>query len=275
MTLNIQAPSFGPPINIRNDTKVAYLIGDNDTDGSIRLEYTIGEREPHIEKRENGVWNDTGLRLASSSLALGLDMTVSAVAGFIETNNPSATAGHIRGLIPHILFDDDGTKQTHTPILKEEEISVVYGTAVSEIINTVIGISLGNISSRVIEHSFHQVGSISSTLPVNVKFFIGTDNTGFLFNSKVLPANSMAANTQLDIDYDNDLGIEGGSSIFMEFSSAANISLKTDISGNPLVTHEMHELAELNIYTENQMLDPNLGTMFDQNLDPIYMRQFS
>jgi len=262
-------------VNVKNPENIVYIKGDETTDGSIRFEFTTGDPTSHLELRANGVWNDTGLRIASSSLSLGRDLTLSAVAGFIETNNPSATAGHIRGLVPHILFDDEGTLQPHTPILRAEDIRVIYGPAVSEIISTVIGIDLGQVPSRIIEHSFHEVGTVGSTLPVTVKLFIGTDNTRFLFNSRNLAANSMVANTQLDIDYDLDLGFEGGSNIFMEFTSAANISLKTDSSGNPLTTHEMHELAELAMITENIMVDPELGHMFDNNLDPIYLRQFS
>ena len=332
-----------------DNTKV--IPADNDPNGSIRIIFTPGETEAHIEAKANGVYNDTGFRFSSGSVNIGRDMIVSAVAGHLETRNPSAAVGHVNGLIPHIEFSDAGTIAAETPIVKAEEDFVVYSGAVSEIIGTTIGINLAEIPSRIIEFSIHDVGSVPSSAPVTVKFFTGTDNTGFLFNERKLAANALVAssitattiafvdsnpdtitdtgngfisggfvnggtirvsgstsndgfytidtvtagtitlvsvnslttesagasvtiNSTLSINYDNDLGFEGGVSVFMELTSSANFSLKTDSGGNPLTTHEAHELGEVGILTENLMIDEDFNFMFDLSLNPVYAIQF-
>ena len=212
MTLHTLNPTGGPDVTRRNKRGLIYLTTDPAVDnaletapeGSIRIAFASGDPTAHIEKFESGVWNDTGFRFASSSVGIGRDMTVSAVAGHLETNNPSAAIGHVRGLIPHIEFSDAGTIAAETPVVKAEEVFVVYSGAVSQIVGTTIGINLGTVPSRIIEFSIHEVGTVQSTAPVTVSFFTGTDNTGFLFNEKRLPSNSMVANTQLKIPYDLD-----------------------------------------------------------------------
>jgi len=282
MTLTVIHPGGGPDVTRRNKRGHLYITTDptvNNSletapEGSIRISFDAGDPSAHVEKFLNGVWNDTGFRFASSSVNIGRDMIISAVAGHLETTNPSAAVGHTRGLIPHVEFDDDGTKFVETPFVKAEEIFVVYSGAVSEIVGSTIGIQLGTVPSRIIEFSIHEVGTVGSSSPVTVSFFTGTDNTGFLFNKRILPANALVANTQLRINYDLDLGFEGGVALFMEFTSSTNFSLKTDSGGNPLTSHEAHELKEGGILTENLMLDQDLNLMFDLSLNPVYAIQY-
>ncbi len=127
---------------------------------------------------------------------------------------------------------------------------------------------------RVLEESIHEVGTVGSTQPTTVTFHLGTDNTGFVIDRKRLAANAMVANTTLEIRYDNDLGFLAGQQIFMQFSSAANISLKTDSGGNALTKHEAHQLSTVGLISENLMIDENLNLMFDLSLNPMYAIQF-
>ena len=254
---------------------VLYIVGDEDTDGSIRLAFTVGEERCNMEARTSGVWNDGGLRISSRSLAVGRDMILSAVAGHLETTNPSAVVGHTKGLIPHIEFDDSGTSQLETPIVGVEQIFTVFGTAVSETTASTIGINIGTTPGRIIENSIHEVGATVPTTEVTVSFFTGTDNTGFLFNRKILPVSAFTANSTLTIPYDNDLGFEANVAVFMEFKGETAFSFKTDVSGNPLLKHEAHELNELGTYTENVIFDVNLDHVLDNSLDPVYARQFA
>ena len=257
-----------------NPRHILYIQGDDFTDGSIRFMFDATDDVANIELRTNGVWNDTGLRFSSSSVKIGRDLVVSAAAGFIETGNPSGIIGHIRSLIPHIQFEDAGTLQPQTPILDAEKEFDVFTGAVSEIINTVIGINLGVSPGRVLEESIHEVGSVGSTATVDVTFHLGTDNTGFVIDKRRLSADSMVADTTLVIEYDNDLGFQPGQAIFMQFLSTENISLKTDAFGNPLTIHEAHELSTEGIVTENLMIDVDFNLMFDESLNPMYAIQF-
>ena len=251
-----------------------YIKGSEFVDGSIRLIFTEGDNDAHIESRANGVWNDTGFRYASSSVSIGRDLVVSGSAGFIETNNPSGIIGHTRSIIRHIEFDDSGTKQPQTPILDIEKVFDVFTGATSEIIGTTIGINLGVSHGRFLEESIHEVGTVGSSAPIVVSVYLGTDNTGFVKDRRTLPASALVANTTLTIRYDNDLGFRAGEVNFMEFTSTANFSLKTDSGGNPLTKHEAHELSVLGLITENLMLDKDNNLMFDLSRNPMYAIQF-
>ena len=253
---------------------VLYIVGDNDTDGSRRFAYFSEDDVVHIELRADGVWNDTGIRIASSSLDVGRDMTLSAIAGFLETNNPSATTGHVKSLIPHIEFTELGTGLLQMPILDANALFPVFETAVGETISTTIGINIGTTPGRAIDESIHVTGTVAATSKVTVSFYVGTDDTGFLFNRKVLPASFFPASSTIEIPYDADLGFEADSPVFMQFTSANNLSLQTDASGNPLTTHRGHELGEIGVVSENVIYDASLGHILNESLDPVYGAQF-
>lgn len=271
MTLGL---AYGGNVGIYNPGSDLYIKGDDTTDGSLRFQFTERDEFAHIEKRANGVWNDTGIRISSSTLNIGRDMQLSAISGFLETKNPSATVGHQRSFLPHIEFDDQKTLEVHAPTISPPENHVVYSTAVSEIIGTTIGIQLGLSPARIVDGSIHEIGSIGASAPVTVSFYNGTDNTGILFNRRVLPASDLIANTTLTINYGEDLGFDFNVAKFMEFQSAANFSLKTDAGGNPLTMHTGHEIREIGLISDLYMLDEDQNFMFDENLNPMYGEQF-
>jgi hypothetical protein len=286
MTLHFQNPTGGPDVTRNNNRSILYvttdptadfegdLAGEAAVDGSIRITFHPDDINAHIEAKTNGVWNDTGFRFNASSVQIGRDMTLSAVAGFLETSNPSSVIGHEDSLIPHAEFNINGTGQPGTPILKPFQSFLVYTDAVSQLVSTTIGIDLGVIPARIVSESIHEIGSVSATSDIQVSFYTGTDNTGFLFNRRNLAASDMAADTTLSINYDHDLGFEGGVAVFMEFTSSANISLKTDAGGNPLTTHTGHELGVLDLVTENRVFDQAVTEVLTTDLNPVYANQF-
>lgn len=264
----------GVDVTVINPVKFVYINGSETQDGSIRFTLEDGETITNIEARASGVWNDTSIRVGSASVRIGRDMTLSAVAGHLETFNPSLVQGHARGLIPQIQFDDAGTQQLLTPIVKAEEIFVVYSGAVSETIATTIGINFSTTPARLVENSIHRTGTVAATQPITVSFYVGTDNTGTLFNRFRIPASLMPASSVFQINYDNTLGFESGTSIFQEFVSTTNISLATDSGGNPLTSHEGHTLSQISVLSENLMYDETVDHMLDENLNPMFAIQF-
>lgn len=269
----IQRPP-GADTSVVNPNDVLYIKGNAVTDGSIRLIFASGATESNIEERSSGVWNDTGFRFSGDSISLGRDMVVSAVLAFLSTRNPSSALGYGQAVIPQTPFSNTGTLQLQSPVIKAEEQFAVYSGVVSEKIDTVIGIQFLLTPARIINKSIHEVGSVSSTEPVEIKFFTGTDNTGTLFSKKVLPANSMPSNSTLEIQYGGELGIGSNQNVFMEFSSSANISLKTDAGGNPLTIHDGQEISTVGIVTENLVYNNDLDHVFDNNINPVYANQF-
>ena len=252
-----------PDITAANPTDVIYIKGDEFTDGSIRFLYSDPDEFAHIESRNNGVWNDTGLRFSPNSIEVGRDMFLSSAAGFLGTFNPSAAHGHGRSLIPHIQFDNDGgTEKAHLPFLDKPRDFVIYENPVGEIVGTTIGQVFNVAPSRIMKTSTHQVGSVGASAQVTHSFYTGTDNTGLLFSRFNIPAGDLVATSPLVIDYKSAFGFDSAANIFMELTSASNFSLQTDVGGNLVTTHFAYEIKEIDSLADELVLSNDLGICF-------------
>ena len=277
--------AYGASVQFNNPTSNAFItsnplafdIPDSAPDGSIRFQFTTGDPTAHLEAKASGVWNDTGLRLASSSLLLGHDLRVSAVGGFVESLNISEILEHLRALLPHIQFDTLGTtnQQAHMPILDIREDLIIFpGPSTGEILGKVIGQVFSAIPTRVLHSATHEVGSISSTSQVQVSYYKGTDNTGPLLNRFNIPANAMVADQPLTIVYDSDFGFENATNIFFEFVSAKDIALKTNVSGDVITTQNGHILAEEDILLDMMAINREAGLTLDREGNFVVGRYF-
>jgi len=283
-SVQVTYPGGGPDVTRRNKRSIIYIItgdppaipADNDPNGSVRLVVSPGDTNPHFEfKNQFGAYNDTGLRVSTDSLQIGLDLTVSAAASFIETFNPSVADEHERALVPHITFDLGGTSTSpHTPVLKPISQSIIFGDAVSQITSTTIGINFTTTHARVIQTLFHEVGTLGASAEVKHSIFVGTDNTGILVNERNLGSSQVVANTTLDLQFNFDMGLRNSQDYFIELTSPNAFSLKTDSAGNPLLRFDEEELGTLNMVTENLVWDNDLGHVLDSSLNPVYLNQF-
>ena len=75
-----------------NPSGTTYVKGDANTDGSIRIIEENGI--PVIEKRENGVWNDSDLRISGDSLYIGRDLRISAAGHILMVRSVSDDSKH-------------------------------------------------------------------------------------------------------------------------------------------------------------------------------------
>lgn len=107
----------------RNDAEdpdgnsVLYVRGDEDTDGSIRVTPDTGtDEQMEVQLRKNGLWNDTGLQIAASTIHMGRELLVSAAGEYLYTRDQSLS---LQTLHPHREFANAaGTKDfTHIPTL--------------------------------------------------------------------------------------------------------------------------------------------------------------
>lgn len=256
------------------DTSIIYIKGNATTNGSVRL---LVDDICQIELRTGGVWNTTKFRTGGGSLEIARDMSLSALAGFLETINPSQATGHRRSLVPHIEMDDlTGTtaNQLHVPIANIVQTFVVFSTAVSEKSGTTIGQILGVTPGRSLKTSIHEVGTVGASADVTVNIYTGTDNTGTKVSTLNFPPSDLVANTTFTIDYEEVFGFDAGVSYFQEFVSTASFTLKTDSGGNVLTTQVGHEMDELTAVTDNLTLSNNLDLTFSNNLELTYGNQF-
>ena len=266
-----------------NDDGDLFVNGDEFTNGSQVLRSTLDDPVPHLAKRTSGVFNLGEMRIAGGSLLIDYDMEMGSLAGFIQTINPSATAGHDRSLVPHIEFDDDvGTinSQLHVPTANKTETFDVFTTPVSEVVATLssgffrIGQLLGVLPGRALGVSAHLVGTTAPTTQVVVSIFVGTDNAGTRVSRRVLPFSDFVVGLALNISYNEHFGFDANKTYFMEFKSTTVFAMQTDVGDNIITSHVGHEQRELIGVTENLILDLNLDVMFDIDLNPMYSGQF-
>lgn len=281
--VTVSYPGGGVDVTRRNKRAIIYLLSvdpapaigdDTDPDGSIRWLKTPGDTFSHLETKLDGVYNDTGLRINAGTLEIGRDLFLGAAASFIRTTNPSVIDGHSETLLPHIPFDDDGTAFPHTPISNKLATDVIFSGAVGEASGTTIDQVFVSTIARMIKTIFHEVGGVGASAPVQYSIYVGTDNTGFLVLRETLAIDQLLANTTLEIDFNFELGLRQNTTYFIELISDNSFTLKTDSGGNILMTIEEEELRDLDLVTENLMLDEDLNLIFDESLNPMYSVRF-
>lgn len=279
MPISIQRPS-GPNVAVANSRATVYFsdgtfTADENTDESIRLFYDPSDGFLVVRKRASGVWNDSSFRSSSGSLMVGRDLKIEAAADFIKTNNPSGFDIHSTALIPHIPFSDTGTGFPHTPITDVTADVVIFSTAVSEISGTTIGQTFTITSSQIIKLITYEVGTVGATSNIQHTIYRGTDNTGDILSRMNFPASDFPAETSVPIDFGSAFGFSDmHADIFVEFITDTSFTLKTDVSGDILITLNSQQLETRDLLYDDLIFTESLGLVLTSDLNPIYTNQF-
>jgi len=280
----VQQPSGGPDVTRRNRRGDIYMFGDEVTDGSIRFAVKeVGEHIKsnltHIELREEGTWNLTGLQLSGASLHLGFDMQLESQGDFLQTFNPSEVSSeHSLSLLPHTVYRKSGanagTGTPHTPIVDKVIIEDFVTDPVSEVINTTIGQFYDIIIPQIIQTLTLQNGTVSATSNVTFTIYRGTDNTGSVIESREFPPSMFQANQPLVITLGSVAFSDNHPNIFLEFLSVNSLSLKTDSAGDVLMSAQAQELRTRDLFYDDLCLSNELDLTFSNELDLTYSNQF-
>jgi len=217
--------SKSPTTITSNSSGITYIVGDENTNNSIRLIDDNGT--PVFQKRINGVWNDSDLRVSGDSLHIGRDLSISAAGHHMVVSSKSGSGKFL--LIP-APFSDSGTNEPEMPILNVKETRIITQ---SDDTNEVTGTSFGYIvtpsESQIISRLYYQTGSIPATKDIVLRAYFGTDNTGIMYLQKVIPISEWIANTEIQIDIPGFLNYIDGVSIYGELSSTEQFSIITNI----------------------------------------------
>ena len=209
-----------------NSTGNTYIKGDESTNNSIRIIDDNGT--PVFQKRENGVWNDSDLRVSGDSLHIGRDLSISAAGHHMVVSSKSGSGKFL--LIP-APFSDSGTNEPEMPILNVKETRIITQ---SDDTNEVIGTSFGYIvipsESQIISRLYYQTGSIPASADIVLRAYFGTDNTGVMYLQKVIPVSEWITNTEIQIDIPGFLNYIDGVSIYGELTSTESFSIKTNLA---------------------------------------------
>ena len=217
-------------VSEENPAEVVYVKGDANTDGSLRIIPDLSaETEFEFQLRSNGVWNDTGIVIAASTIYLGRELQVSGGGEYILTKDQSSD---IRSLIPHVRFDEvTGTEET-VVVPKVSAIStdvIIQPDESGEITSSTIQFT-GAAADLVLANALIlKTGATAATGTVTLKLHRDSFTEG-LFYQRDYPASFFPANSDVTLTTDGLVELLAGQTFYITFECAGTMSLKADVT---------------------------------------------
>lgn len=226
MTVQIQRPS-GVNVGVNNPGNIVYLIGNENTDGSIRLIPGTDDIQ-QIQKRENGVWNPTSLELSADSLNMGLGFKLSVASSHLIV----APEGSKKGIVTTTRYDDTGSEEPHSVFLSTKDIRVVVQSdeSLEQTLTNHIGVAI--VAADAFGAAvYFKTGSIGASAPVLFENTEGIPPNDILFLRKEFPASTFPANTEVKIDIDSGVVFSIGTQVNPKLTSAQPFSILYNAAG--------------------------------------------
>jgi hypothetical protein len=240
-----------------------YVKGDANTDGSLRLRPdSLNEELVEMQLRTSGVWNDTGIQVAASTVHLGRDLRISAAGDFILISDVDDEE---QSLIPHVEFTEtEGTTEPpHSPVLTPLQEAFVLQPIFSVDTLTDKHVSQATSPARILVKDFHvRIGATAPTEPVQMRIYNGFDESGILFFEWTYPASDFTANTEIELDTHGLVGVDDGTPVFEVLESAAPFSLLGAGPEEPWRAISFHIVSEEQLMTSTTGMD---RVLVDQN----------
>jgi hypothetical protein len=228
-------------------------FGDEFIDGSLRLvPDTSHSTEVEFQRKAEGVWNDTGIQIAASTIFLGRDLEVKGAGDWIHTTD--VQDDHL-ALIPHIEYTDEtGTfPYTHVPILsplnENVPIQPIFDT---EIVTDSYVASQINPAELLAKNVHYKTGSVAATEQVTIEF---SRPPGTVFWMRNFPASKFAASSDITIELKGLLEGFPGELITTTITSDANFSLLGNSSEEIYTLLDFYLLSEESVVTFETGLD--------------------
>lgn len=231
MPVTIQRPG-SVNVGVNNPSDALYIKGNDTTDGSLRIiPDTSFQTEAEFQLRTDGVWNDTGILIAASTVYLGRELQISAGGEWVLTKDAGTD---IRSLIPHVRFDPaSGTDETIVvPVvgaLNEDVIIQPDDTGEAEQNSFQF---LGASAFLVLANALIlKTGSTSATDNVTVKLYRDGFGTG-LFYQRTYPQASFPADTDITLTTDGLVELFENEVFYIDITvdDGGFLSLKTDVT---------------------------------------------
>jgi len=267
----VQRPS-GVNVGVNNPGDTVYLVGNEFTDGSIKYVLEPGDTEVTLEKRADGVFNPTGLRLAANTLFLDRQLSISSIGVSIQVD---AIGSGEKFLVPCVLFDDTGSEQAQAQIVDElVENFVVQPVFDTDDVSTAHSESLTVIFTRVVTIVKLKTGATAASTDVQFILSQGLSPGGTILSLINFPASKFPANSDITIIFDPGIGVATDDDITFGFFSDNAFSLLGDSSGDMFIAIDTQLIDFQDIVVENLILDNNLDIMLDNDLNPMYANNF-
>lgn len=240
-------------VTVDNSGNVIYLKGNETTDGSLRMipDTSFGT-EFEFQIRENGVWNDTGILIAASTVYLGRELQVSAAGEYILTRDDSE---EIRSLVPHVRFDPvTGTADevvvpsvsalSSNVIIQSDDTGEVSGSTIQ-----FIGVATDTLLANTL---LLRTGVSSATGDVTVKL-LRTSYTDGLFFQRSYPQTTFVADSDISLSTNGLVELIADEVFYISLECTGTLTLKADVTNTtPYFGGNFYTLTEDTV-TPNQL----------------------
>ncbi len=219
----------GTDVSQLNKRGYIYITGDEDTDGSSRLLIDSRTLFPLVEKRVSGIWGPGELSLAPRSLWIGPRLGLGA-------------AGH------HLLSEDsDNFFLFHAHSQFDGELSIGDATIIEAYLyeerrilqpdntgswaGTALEFVFPNVRHTMLKTAYLQTYLTAASETIRIEIWEGLVDTGPLIFDQEYPASSFPASSEIMIMAEGYLEFKENTNYLLRFTSDANFSFKTDITG--------------------------------------------
>lgn len=279
MTENVQRPSGGPDLSLRDPRSESYVQadagGDNNTREGFRFRIVPGSGGKNVvgleSRRINGAFNFSSLKVGSNSVQIGEALSASATGRFIHTTDAAEPNDKPDSLIPEVPFNQFGSAFLEVPVVdKMGVVSIFPGPATSQITNTTISQQYTPTTDEVVESATHQTGTFAATLDVQYSIYAGPTNLAPLIFQFNFPASDFAASQPALIDFGLSIRLHRNLTHLIELTSVNSFSLETNAGGDVLTDFDLHDFKTLTGVTDNFIVSKELDVMLNKNLEPMY-----
>ena len=223
--------SYAPGGNVSsgNTNDVVYIKGDSSTDGSIRLIPDISNgTEMEVQLRSNGVWNDTGIVIAASTVYLGRELQISGGGEYMLTKDENTD---IKSLIPHVRFDSvDGTDEivvvprvgaiATDQIIQSDDTGEVSGSTIQFI---------GGSTALILANALLLRTGAAATGDVTLQLHRDSYTEG-LFYSRSYPQATFTADSDITLSTDGLVEFTANEVFYVTLTCTGTLTLKADVT---------------------------------------------
>ena len=223
--------SYAPGGNVStgNPNDVVYIKGDDSTDGSIRLIPDISNStEMEVQLRSNGVWNDTGIVIAASTVYLGRELQISGGGEYMLTKDQNTD---IRSLIPHVRFDSvNGTDEivvvprvgaiATDQIIQSDDSGEVSGSTIQFV---------GGSTALILANALLLRTGAAATGDVTLQLHRDSYTEG-LFYSRTYPQATFTADSDITLATDGLVEFTANEVFYVTLTCTGTLTLKADVT---------------------------------------------
>jgi len=239
----------GSNISISNSKGFIYLIGDENTKGSIRFELNTVDEEVTLVKLTDGVFNETGFRASGATLLIDKQVSISSISLAIQINLTSVGRKFLTIVTE---YDDAGSKfpqsQVVGPLETNFDIQPVFDT---EIVSTSISTSTTVADSRLVTVLHLKTGATVPTETVVFKISEGLSLGGDVLFQLNLPASNFPVSSDVNVVLKGGFGFRKGQEVTYSFTSGQNFSLRGDSSNDVFLTVDTQTIDPIEVKTIN------------------------